>query len=589
MTKRTIASFSPTGRMSIEGELIQVPEELQGTGGRNLAFGTASEKTSTTTSVRLRYDTNLELLKGMVGQEVTISFEAKIASTEAFTVYIIALPTTYAVSSLRVEGGEVEWKEFSVTGVVREDVLDMNIAQFTLATTTQGSIRKLKIERGNKKTAWSPAPEDLGCELPYWVQNFSNPLSFSESGELGLSGELVEIPEELKRTGGRNLVINSGDEIVVNSSSSELIRLSMPEPRGIIDRHCTISFDARTDNGTDNLYISIHKEDGNTAKRIVDVKATTTYKRYSYSFIYDTNIEPVGLMFVNRRANWSGNTGILYLKNVKLEMGDTSTDWSPAPEDLDINWLPNDIENFDSPVQMSEGGLSVSEFSEYPDVVQDGLVLWYDFKGITNEDRNKETAEDLSGNGNDGSLLNFSYNESSGYLNGLNFDGENDIILVPASESLSSSESLTFEILYTLEEIHQGYSKNIIKQSSSSDSNYNLYNFGEYNGNGGGGNVALYSTTGGRWGTISGSTKLKLGETVLLTISFESSLGGQLYKNGVPIGSRMGNGPLATNNSNLQIALPKSRLKFLRIYNKALSEKEVLHNYAIEKDRWSLE
>ena len=35
----------------------------------------------------------------------------------------------------------------------------------------------------------------------------------------------------------------------------------------------------------------------------------------------------------------------------------------------------------------------------YPNPIKDGLLLWYDFKGMRNTDTNKEVAKDLSGNG----------------------------------------------------------------------------------------------------------------------------------------------------------------------------------------------
>ena len=51
----------------------------------------------------------------------------------------------------------------------------------------------------------------------------------------------------------------------------------------------------------------------------------------------------------------------------------------------------------------------------YPNPVKDGLVLYYDFKGMENSDVTKGVAKDLSGNGNDGELKNFVYTNESGY------------------------------------------------------------------------------------------------------------------------------------------------------------------------------
>ena len=68
----------------------------------------------------------------------------------------------------------------------------------------------------------------------------------------------------------------------------------------------------------------------------------------------------------------------------------------------------------------------------YPNPVKDGLVLWYDFSGRTNTDSQRGIAEDLSGNGNHGTLQNFNYTSESGYdKNKLLFDGVDDRLTIP--------------------------------------------------------------------------------------------------------------------------------------------------------------
>lgn len=68
----------------------------------------------------------------------------------------------------------------------------------------------------------------------------------------------------------------------------------------------------------------------------------------------------------------------------------------------------------------------------YPNPVKDGLILWYDFSGRTNADGQRGVAEDLSGNGNHGTLQNFNYTAESGYdKNKLLFDGVDDFLQVP--------------------------------------------------------------------------------------------------------------------------------------------------------------
>lgn len=81
----------------------------------------------------------------------------------------------------------------------------------------------------------------------------------------------------------------------------------------------------------------------------------------------------------------------------------------------------------------------------YPSYVKDGLVLWYDFSGRSNTDTLKGIAEDLSGNGNDGSLQNFAFDEGSGYAgNGLEFDGVDDRVV---GFNVEQKEAFTWEIV----------------------------------------------------------------------------------------------------------------------------------------------
>ena len=64
----------------------------------------------------------------------------------------------------------------------------------------------------------------------------------------------------------------------------------------------------------------------------------------------------------------------------------------------------------------------------YPNPIKDGLVLWYDFKGMKNSDVTKGVVKDLSGMNNNGTLQNFVYTNESGYNNGLKFDGVDDVV-----------------------------------------------------------------------------------------------------------------------------------------------------------------
>lgn len=82
----------------------------------------------------------------------------------------------------------------------------------------------------------------------------------------------------------------------------------------------------------------------------------------------------------------------------------------------------------------------------YPNPVKDGLVLWYDFKSMSNSDVTKGFAKDLSGHGNNGTLQNFAYTSESGYNDGLKFDNVDDIVSLGVPMGYSFTLSMTLEV-----------------------------------------------------------------------------------------------------------------------------------------------
>ena len=67
----------------------------------------------------------------------------------------------------------------------------------------------------------------------------------------------------------------------------------------------------------------------------------------------------------------------------------------------------------------------------YPEIVTDGLQLYYDAKGKRDTDYHRGRMLDMSGNKNHGHLQNFAYEKHSGYKNGLVFDYIDDKLVRP--------------------------------------------------------------------------------------------------------------------------------------------------------------
>ena len=67
----------------------------------------------------------------------------------------------------------------------------------------------------------------------------------------------------------------------------------------------------------------------------------------------------------------------------------------------------------------------------YPEIITDGLQLYYDAKGKRDTDYHRDTMLDMSGNKNHGHLQNFAYEKHSGYKDGLVFDYIDDKLVRP--------------------------------------------------------------------------------------------------------------------------------------------------------------
>lgn len=77
------------------------------------------------------------------------------------------------------------------------------------------------------------------------------------------------------------------------------------------------------------------------------------------------------------------------------------------------------------------GGELIEGYPFVKPVIDDSLVLWLD--GSTGNNYEKTNIwKDLSGNGNDGQLMNFGFTEDSGWGDGgLKFDGMDDYVQLP--------------------------------------------------------------------------------------------------------------------------------------------------------------
>ena len=220
----------------------------------------------------------------------------------------------------------------------------------------------------------------------------------------------------------------------------------------------------------------------------------------------------------------------------------------------------------------------------YPNPVKDGLVLWYDFSGRTNADTSRGIAEDLSGNGNHGTLQNFNFTEESGYVeDGLKFDGVDDGVFTRTAESYQSEYS-TYEAVLDFRRSSQAYQSIFQRYSFWTDG---LFFSGR--------EIRTYLALSS--GGVSQTVNAPQDTVFHIVRTVDLSKGAQnIYLNGALINSRTDlSGTLdeKANTSNLIVshqANPLSSIVYsLKAYNRPLTPEEIAHNYAIEKERFNIE
>ena len=217
----------------------------------------------------------------------------------------------------------------------------------------------------------------------------------------------------------------------------------------------------------------------------------------------------------------------------------------------------------------------------YPNPVKDGLVLWYDFKGMTNNDVSKDVAKDLSGNGNNGTLKNFAYSSESGYNNGLKFDGVDDNLTVNNATSIRTIEMvLTFSSNNTNDRIlfHGNHLLDYFYITPSS--HFVMRN-------------RRKSTGGYQLKTVVNKTETDFSKIKHITL-IQDNFKCAVYVNGVSLGAISNFSEEAIDfklvnifNYNNSKSL-NDKLYSIKVYDRMLTDQEIQYNYNLEKERWGL-
>ena len=218
-----------------------------------------------------------------------------------------------------------------------------------------------KLEKGTIPTDWSPAPEDMLGKADFQVfkgtyesndQTIKNRLTAIDSGKEGSilyntntalstakgntkSITTLDTKVNNLKVGGRNYFKNSDVE---RTGSREFVNHSTWDMSPVInefgtDTYYTVSFDIKSKVAGN---INVYAQNGNGTKYSIGTKGinvSTSYQRFSYTFKPTLSSSTETMSMLAFYGNY-GSGRIPTIKNVKFEVGNFATDWTPATEDM---------------------------------------------------------------------------------------------------------------------------------------------------------------------------------------------------------------------------------------------------------------
>lgn len=126
----------------------------------------------------------------------------------------------------------------------------------------------------------------------------------------------------------------------------------------------------------------------------------------------------------------------------------------------------------------------------YPEIPKDGLELYYDIKGKTNQDLKKNEILDMSGKGRHAALTGFAYSGRSGYYDGLVFDEIDDTLVRPAIAGLDPN-NLTYQVNGNIVRFKPDGTSQMVKDGEVVEIGRNLFKNSNYSTKNAGASIGL--------------------------------------------------------------------------------------------------
>lgn len=302
---------------NIPTDWTQAPEDVDQRmdditiGARNLLLGTGNAKTATgtggtneTTNV---YDLINKDYSLIAGKQVTVSFDI-VFSVDSGTAVLQYNNTPWGYLADRVNASKTK-KHYSFTKNLPTDGLAKGIQLRLDNVTGTATVSNVKLEFGNKESAWSPAFEDIQVGGRNKILNSSFKNGTTNWSSFGSTVSVVD--DSTSPTGKTVRIIGTASNGGIWYASSKLA------PNGMeVGKEYTVSIIAK---GSGKLELGIERL-GST----LTVDLTSDYRKYTVTQLA-TSVQNV-VFYLKDSAD-------AYIHSIKLEEGNRATDWTPAPED----------------------------------------------------------------------------------------------------------------------------------------------------------------------------------------------------------------------------------------------------------------
>jgi hypothetical protein len=227
---------------------------------------------------------------------------------------------------------------------------------------------------------------------------------------------------------------------------------------------------------------------------------------------------------------------------------------------------------------------------DYPSIVTSGMVLNLDAGYVPSYPKTGTTWSDLSGNNNNGTLVNGpTFNSANG--GSIFFDGTDDGADIPTNATLQPPNSLTLESAFKISSFTNGLY--IIAYGGQVPGSFIKYGFRLQTSGG----VAGYMNTNGTIVYYASGINIVLNTWIYATMTYDGT-SSKIYINGSLANTAAITGPIDYNaygspyslsigrKSQFEGGYVSANVSLVNIYNRALSATEVLQNYNAYQSRF---